>query len=685
MSKTRQRISEFFSGNAKLPEKPQIALRIGFAGNRRLSAINQADLQSRVSNIIDALGVHLADLHNKRSDTRLSGLYSDEKPVLRLTTGLCEGSDDLAANALLDTKSHRFDRELGAVIPFSVSDYRQSRDVDYRPQFDHLFEQCQWLLTLDGIYDKPDTDSLNSLEPKARAQRIDLAKRRSSRAYRAQAEFMLRHTDILICAINLDVDGKPGGTAETMRAAHALGIPIILINIDPTAYSVEDEKYYLISANDSIFDSFDYPPQDRASLYRQCEKWVKQICASLDDATNESKNIRAHQSLELLKDFFHSASKPPTSTGGRGLVARFRERAWEDYERRFKKNEQSIPDDKPVECFEPYRKRASELSRFFIGRYRGAFLLNYCAAVMATLLATTGLFILSLKLKWYPLLLALALIELLLVSFIIWNTRIANNEQWNHSAIDLRFLTERLRTMFYLPGLFSLRPPDAGTTQLESRSVRQSAVDWLFQAICRSVSPTQLADTKESNTSVPVKLEIDPLSTLMTVRDIWIAGQRAYHHNTHERHHRMHEILEKWASRFGVAVLIIVVVDIFVLYQKVFESRQDWWTGSTPFLIALTAVLPAVIAAISGLVSQSESQSLSERAASMQSLLGKDNHQARIEDLIQKIEQSKQNPDTDPGSWSGDTLRYVEQLATDFSQEVSEWSVLYTNDVKDPG
>ena len=46
---------------------------------------------------------------------------------------------------------------------------------------------------------------------------------------------------------------------------------------------------------------------------------------------------------------------------------------------------------------------------------------------------------------------------------------------------------------------------------------------------------------------------------------------------------------------------------------------------------------------------------------------------------------TKESPETDPGTWSHETLRYIEQLATDFTQEVSEWSVLYTNDVKDPG
>ena len=179
----------------------------------------------------------------------------------------------------------------------------------------------------------------------------------------------------------------------------------------------------------------------------------------------------------------------------------------------------------------------------------------------------------------------------------------------------MRFLSERLRAMYYLPVVRSLSPPDAGTTQLETRSVRQSAVEWLFHAICRDASP---ANMPHSNKKI---IKVDALRALGNVRDGWIASQHSYQGNTKRRTKNMHQKLERAAQIIGYLVLLVVAIDLIVIGFKLFLGIKvvSW---ITPTLIALTAILPVVIAALSGLLSQSECQPLSERAASMQRLLG---------------------------------------------------------------
>ena len=139
----------------------------------------------------------------------------------------------------------------------------------------------------------------------------------------------------------------------------------------------------------------------------------------------------------------------------------------------------------------------------------------------------------------------------------------------------------------------------------------------------------------------------------------------------------------------------MVAVDLVLVGSEVIHQLPDAWEpavkSATPWLIFISAVLPAVIAAMGGIRFQSECQRLAERSGVMRVILGgrttvqPGGRWVLADALACRIATAQAAPGTDPGSWSHDALRLAERTATDFVQEAAEWSVLYASEVSDPG
>lgn len=244
ITKEQSSIKSSSPSQNKAPSLPRLVLRVGFAGNKDLPDNECVQLKETLERIFKIFGDALTNIapndRRNRDYRSFSDFFSCERPLLRLITGLCEGADTSAWKALKeidttsdsDNESRRFDTELAAVLPFDVETYRQCRDKSFHNEFNEQLNDCSWIQVLDGIYDKPDDSELNQLAFEIeKKNRQDLAKNRRARAYRAQSEFLLRHSDILIAAVNPNANkDKPGGTMETIRSALMFGLPVILIN-----------------------------------------------------------------------------------------------------------------------------------------------------------------------------------------------------------------------------------------------------------------------------------------------------------------------------------------------------------------------------------------------------------------------------------------------------------------------
>jgi hypothetical protein len=722
------------SDPAPLPTRPRLVLRAGFTGRRELIAEERNRLASSLGEVLDTLGHRLAALApgvpvDAGQKPRVSAFYAPGCPLLRLVTGLCEGADAVAAE-VLETVSIPPDKtadcapdtrcletELAAVLPFDVESYRSSRPADFRAEFDRLLVRCAWVLALDGIYAKPDPDTA-------------LAARRRAHAYRSQSAFLIRHSDVLIAAANPDEPGRAGGALETVRDALAFELPVVFIHTGTG-------HVYCIRPEDNLHSVLADPPPSPAEWRKTLHQWINQITADPDSGLNPTGHDQGsfrENGEALLTEFFDRADSP--SSQASKWTVRFRKWAWASLEKHFR----SGPDfeaGKPLEPFGAYRQRTTDLDYHYGGLYRGAFLLNYALAIVAVILAAASLTLLGtaghtsvgkqiagpLQAAGYipdetvvsstppgwllPVLLVLALGKLSILIIISRNTRRANSGKWNDRAVDYRYLAERLRAMVYLPLAGSHQPPAAAPPQFASRVVRQSAVDWLFDAIVRAIPPSELPHAKslelpahDGSSTVTVKklLTVQPLQVAETVRDAWVGGQAKYHERNSATMHALHHATEKAAVCLGITVICVVALDLVLIGGKVLHWLPEPWVpfahAATPWLIFVSAVLPAVVAALGGIRFQSECQRLAERSAVIRVVLsgrinaepGEPRGRFDLADhLSRRIAVAQAAPESDPGSWAHDTLRLTERIATDFVQEAAEWSVLYAKEVSDPG
>lgn len=707
-----------------LPPRPRLVLRAGFAGRQTLTAAEQAHLARALHAVLSTLGDELAGLTpgipvRAGQEPRVATFFARQCPLLRLVTGLCQGADAVAAQALESVRicpdagascppgTRCLETELAAVLPFDVEAYRRSRPVEFHPEFDRQLARCAWVLALDGLYEKPDPDT-------------SLAKNRRGRAYRAQSAFLLRHSDVLIAAANPDDPGKAGGTLETVREALVFELPVVFIHTGTGAV-------HLIEPEGDLHSALAEPAPTAAAGQATLRQWVRQLTTDPDSGlgTDAPSHGDAQSHGEaLLAEFFDHAHSPEQAATR--PMMRFRKWVWEAFEKRFRAGEGPRSDAK-LAPYAAYRDRATALNYHYSGLYRGAFLLNYALAIVAVILAAVSLALLgtgghtklagevatllqaaghlpretvsAAPAPWlHPVLLGLAAVKLGLVIFISRNTRRANGEKWNDRAVDYRYLAERLRGMYYLPQAGSHQPPAAAPPQFASRVLRQSAVDWLFESVVRAISPADLAAAAPATCgSVPMQklLTLQPLAVAEKVRDAWIGEQAKYHDRNARTMHRMHHVLEKVAVCLGWTVIAVVGVDLLLVGGEVLHLLPHAWEpavkAATPWLIFISAVLPAVIAALGGIRFQSECQRLAERSGVMRAMLrGRTAAQpggrwSLADTLARRIATAQAAPATDPGSWAHDTLRLAERTATDFVQEAAEWSVLYAREVSEPG
>ena len=158
-----------------LPPRPRLVLRVGFAGSQRLDGSSGAG--TALGLVFETIAGALSSVaHGIAPRSRVYRFYSEEKPLLRLITGLCQGGDDLAARTL---EAMRDDPSFGtsvtaeqaAVIPFDLPAYRASRPAGFLAEFDRQAARCAYILCLDGIYDKPDPDTPLAKNRRATAAR----------------------------------------------------------------------------------------------------------------------------------------------------------------------------------------------------------------------------------------------------------------------------------------------------------------------------------------------------------------------------------------------------------------------------------------------------------------------------------------------------------------------------------
>ncbi|HEV2181883.1 MAG TPA: hypothetical protein VGR59_16255 [Gemmatimonadaceae bacterium] len=674
-------------------EKPRLVLRVGVAGTIKLPESERARLHQLFAQVYRVLATRLEALTPARDTSARPDICSyyaagDEekpaRPLMRLVSGLADGTDQIAFESLLAFECEartgpsrpgaRTDFELVAILPCDAISFRDNSAVKDKAAFDTLLGRCAYAVELDGHC---------APHPPHHAAPDRLTIERRNRAFRVQAAALLRHCDLLIADADPEAGAGIGGTRETMAAAVALGIPVIFLS------AAAGERQQPVSVITRLVDLERTGESAAAPWERSVEQIVTRILA--DPRTSragpyarEAPEGGAAQlgvaEAELLDEFFDGGERR----------ARVRPRLWSGFVRRFHRLT-ATGADTAVEPFASFRARAAQLSAHYTGLYRGAFLVNYALAALAVALAVATLMYLLLLERHRAaegdgarVLVSIALAELAVLVAIFFNTHHGNSHHWNSKAVDFRYLAERLRAMYYLSPMGSLRLAPPRVARYAATALRQSVVDWLLQAVIRQAPPGTgmpgAAAPARSGTRV-VQSDVD--RALAAVHDNWLATQIEYHRATSHTQLHMHRWIQRWVWRLNLAVIIIVFLDLLLILARLLGFRSVWVEAGHsygPVLVFFAAVLPAVVASLNSIRFQSECLRIAERSAVMVEML--EGCRAECEVLRARMRTARTDDGTgDRGGWTLEALDLGEVCAQMLSDEVAEWSVLYSRDL----
>ena len=631
------------------PDKPRIALSLALAGKRRIPPSAVHGLSETLTQVFHAVAGRLLSLSESAAtgDALSLRFAADMRPRLTLITGLADGADQLAGRIFLnpDPTFPDVEKRLGAIIPCRQADFVANSPVRDAAGFATAAAACAFIVELDGALPPSPGPAGDGDGPEARRARQD-----RSRAFSDQSEILLRQADLLIAIDDPADDGRVGGTRQTIRAALDMGMPVILLRVG-------HDDIALVRSRADLEEPAALPEEHARQTL-----WA--VVGEMVGASGLPRDIG------YVRDFLIEFYGPsvPKREGLNWL--------WEFFEGRFRDRARVTSDEAAV-AYQFYRKRASLLSAHYASLYRGTFLMGYALAVVAVLLAVGALAMFPLR---QPLGLSVRGLEAVLFLFgagklavvvqILNLSNRANRQRLAHRAADYRYLSERLRTMIYLPHAGALRSPYNWSLPYTTRVSTQDMIDRLFTSIVRQVSPEDVTPGPREGTA----LRPEASEALALIRTGWLAGQRLYHERNRDIQKRMSRWIEGTGRRLNQTVIGIVVVDLIIAGLGVTGLIEHLPTGigemldngGTPMLIALAAILPAAVASLNGVQFQSECSRLADRSEHMVN---------QLRQLEDKAGLARLRPVR-----ILDALRLGEDIAQTTIDEVAEWSAIYGKD-----
>lgn len=653
---------------------PRITLRIGVIGNRNLPKATLGELTKKITDVTRAISITVESLHKQCKESAHKPediLYyydSDQPAEIRYVSGLANGADRLVLKqALQEPSAENIKTTIACVTPFDIDVLKNKEPDEYdTEEFRSLTENSEYTLCLDGRYEE-------SAQEKP-TESADIASQSRSRAFRAQADVLMRHSDILIAVLDPMKKSRPGGTPESLVKAIEMGIACIVVYADGS-------HCFLANQHSDLDELLISPPSDQniAVVTSQIDTEISGVIADphyrTDFPSSGAKRKLQTQEQELLGTFFDINI-------GKAAAELSSDRVDED------------------NVFYHYRERAAYLSRHFSKKYKRAYKGNYLFAVIAVFIAGLGLLGLALfggqsasgfnKLsisegvkiladsstsipEWllYSLLI-LTIAKVTILVYMVVATHRANNKNWNNKSIDYRYLAERLTHGAFLANLGSYRTVSPGTTQLATRVQVQRVMDWLYQALLREAKPTSRFTLGRSH-------HIETNERIEEVKNALLLREQDYHSKNSQKMTRLNAYLSTGASYLGLLVLFLVSIDLVLVLLKIFHAFPDWTkaiVNLSGVLMFLAAVFPAAIASMNGYRFQSEASRLSDRSQIMIDVI--ERHKGRFDALQTRLQQPN-----NLGSWNVRAMKEMEECEQSMVKEVTEWCVLYSKEVQE--
>jgi hypothetical protein len=684
------------SGNARL--KPRYALEVAVVGNRRFAgepdeAPNEAAARMKAQAVSACTAVWQAligamqsaldeDVEAAGRMHRLRDFFGAETPRLGVLSGLAAGADQIGVETALQAGQARGDVviELEAVLPFPEDDYpgapgkpRPEFRLDEADTLTRLAAQARQVVRLDGEYG-------------------DGGER--GRAYQHARDVLLQNADLLVAIYDPRSAGGPAGTLETVDVALTAGLPVVAVLV------AEDE------ARVAVYTS----PADRTP---DAGEWDR--ARRLDDAgwraglaerigylvslphqrpvAGEGPHERAKR-LEALAEtvgrlrLMYGEARPHAMCR-HPIPHRVFAGAWQTVlrlgaacSRPHDLREHGTPphaarDALTVQPYAAYYARASELSDAYMRTYRGAFVLSFALAGVAVAAAVSLMAIAVWTHGAPPLLAVLALggLKVGIILALVILERSSHHARSQEHAADFRYLAELLRPMQWLSRVATAVPSVELPAHAGPLDPRRGWTPWLFRAIARG-TPSVALPSAAGGESFPREVTLDAAAAravLDEARSDWLQGQRRYHWNNVLSMHGVENGLERLAKI--LLWIVLVCAGVAVLLEALPHLLPTPWADRVAdlhrvaiVLGAASAALPAFIAALGGIMFQSEAKRLRLRSEAMHR--GLLEQQRSLDAQIAAISRAAGGH-----AWSSaQRLRAVAALTI---QEAGDWKVLY--------
>jgi hypothetical protein len=625
-------MSDSLKTNNIHPPKPRLSLHIGITGHRpdRLQKDSMQQLIARIEDVLNTINLEFQKIAKSADIGKAYDL--NEPPALRLISPLAEGADRIAVECAL-----KLGYELQCPLPFSQSEYENDFDHISKNRFKDLLSHATRKIELDGNRSK------------------------HRQAYLQVGHFVLRHADILLVVCDDKEDDVGVGAARMMVDAKTKNIPVIRVNANaPHIIQYYDSTgKYLPFGNTEVaklLSQILLPPDWLVSAMNKRSK-TNQINSGKSTYFSYQRHKKIN--FDFLGWFYHVFF----TFFGKNFSLKFKPpRYWDDalhyqWEKAISKSAKffsKMTPDIGKELNQRVRDHflwADSLATYYANQYRAIFGLSFGLSFVAVLLATLAL---SSSLPLDPEKLAIAEFATIMIvlglNIIGW--RFYVHQRW----LDFRLLAERLRQQIILMPLGGVSELELPYYEVASEKKAANKhgkkklslpsyawVDWLVRAINR-------ADGIPNHNLDETFLQAYKKYLIALVKD-----QAAYHETASERHHRIAHFFHG-----STYVLLCIVLFACVIHSCPYLQRQLDPNFTIGAGIA-AAVLPALGAAIAGLLTQGEFKRIAQRSEGMSEQLDQ-----ICDNLVKKETIS-----------SEELVKTAHKAIALMSEELSDWRVLF--------
>jgi hypothetical protein len=588
---------------AEHPAKVRVAIRVGVTGHRpnRLETADHGSLRRQIE---EALKI-IRGATQKAATNSESG-YASTEALLRIISPLAEGADRLVAD-----EGIKLGFELQCPLPFRKDEYELDfRTAESRKHFHNSLKLATAILELDGSRKSAQTENI---------------------AYERVGRTVLRNSDVLIAIWNGEHAEGKGGTAQIVREAVQLGIPVIWIRAkSPHSSSLlfagDSEKYLELSLEvlPTVLDGLlgfrsVGAPETLGGKYADLRK-------------NYFREKRHTWTLGIFFRLFSKLTLGSWPWPLNVLIREYEKQTKEEWSEAWK-GSSGVPAQVQYQVEEGFLHHyawADKLADHYANIFRSSFLVNYLLAACAVLFALRAYFDDPTRLQFW------IGMELGSIVFIIVLTRLGRMQRWHERWIDYRLLAEKLRQMrfLFLIGRSSIAGPSVGRESNDEPG--KTWVNWHFEAVTRAAGMLQADFDREY---------LAAYRNLLTGYEL--PSQIEYHAKTFLKFHKIDRRLHWLGTSLFFGTLVVCVAHLV--------DRKDFMHGA---LVQLAAVLPAFGAALHGIGSQGDFHKIAQRSGRVNQRLGA--IMAQLKDAPEDI--------------SSDGLgEYAERAAAIMGEELVDW------------